>query len=437
MASTHGGAFGTDVPTISDTGPYAIDEHVPPIVAAPSDVDELGRVLKGVSRAGAAVSIWGGGTKAATGNVLERLEGVVAMSGMDKIVAHNPADLTATVEAGVTMARLQQALGQHGQFLAIDSPVPERSTVGGTLARGVAGPLTWQSWSPRDLVIGMTVVLPNGKTSKSGGQVVKNVSGYDMAKLHVGGMGTLGVIAEVSFKLTPLPRSQKTVVAEFSSLTECFAAASDMMSAPFIPLAVTVVDRLAAGRLAGQNEAAPFLAIRLGGRPRTLERQVRETRAAVENRKPTELDVLSEAEAADLWRTTADFGWDDSRPLLGLRASVPPTAGSSLAAVFGEMALTDGKRPAIVSHPTYGTVLGNWYSDGDHATPTLVELARTARVATEKAGGTLVIEQCPVDVKSTLDVWGSVGESLEVMRRLKEQYDPGRALNPGRFVGGI
>ena len=154
---------------------------------------------------GLSVSPLGGRTRTGLGNPPELLHLAIETTGLDQVLAHNAADLTATVEAGITVSRLQTVLAEHGQFLAIDPPLPDRATIGGTLAVGWSGPMTWQNWSPRDIGIGMRTVMADGTITKSGGQVVKNVSGYDMARMHIGALGTLGIIAEVSFKLTPLP----------------------------------------------------------------------------------------------------------------------------------------------------------------------------------------------------------------------------------------
>ena len=426
-------------PASTDVAGYEIDGASPASVVSPRSVDELGQVLAHASQSGLAVAPWGGGTRIATGNPPQRLDAVVTLAHIDGLLAHNPADLTATVEAGMKMAALQRLLAEHGQFLAIDSPLPELATVGGTLARGVGGPMTWQSWSPRDVVIGMKVVLPNGKTSKSGGQVVKNVTGYDMARLHIGGLGTLGIIAEVSFKLTPLPQRQATIVASFGSRDECFRAARRVLARPFFPLAVSTFDRESATRMKRRQVGGDHtLAVRLGGRPRTLERQVREARAACDEYGPASLDLLDDVEAEGLWRRIADFAWDDgSSPLVGCRASVPPSEVPKLVEELVRSAPADGPAIGVVCHPGYGTVLAGWYGDENHPLEALTALVVEARAATHRAGGNLVVERCPTELKAHIDVWGKVAEPLAIMRRMKEQYDSGRVLNPGRFVGGI
>ena len=419
---------------------YGIDGVLPTSVARPNTVEELSGVLAGASAQGLAVAPRGGGTRAAVGNPPERLDIVVDVTRMDRVLAHNPTDLTMTVEAGMTFAALQRTLREHGQLLAIDPPLPDRATVGGTLARGVAGPLTWQLWSPRDLTIGMKVALASGKLSTSGGQVVKNVSGYDMTRLHVGGLGTLGVIVEASFKLTPLPAKQSTVLAVFDAYERCQQAAAGVLGSRVLPLAMAALDP-AASSLAGLSEADGrfALAVRLGGRPQTLSRQVMETKRACADLAPPRLDVLNELEAEDAWNGIRDFGWShETRPVLGCRTSVLPSKVGSLVAKMQGAAESDGPRPALISHPAYGTVLAGWYGEGGALSDdSLVNTVSKARRAAREAGGSIVVEHCPTRLKHRIDVWGEVGESVAIMRRMKRQYDPNRTLNPGRFAGGI
>ena len=221
------------------------------------------------------VSPLGGRTRTGLGNVPESLDIAIDVTAVDQVLAHNAADLTATVEAGITVSRLQEVLAEHGQFLAIDPPLPDRATIGGTLAVGWSGPATWQNWSPRDIVIGMRTVQADGTITKTGGQVVKNVSGYDMARMHIGALGTLGVIVEVSFKLTPLPARQATVMATFDSDGSCLDAALDgIRKQSHVPLAISTLhgqQPSTGGR--GTGEARPSLLVRVGGRARSVRRQ--------------------------------------------------------------------------------------------------------------------------------------------------------------------
>ena len=423
-----------------DAAAHQVDGVMPRHVVYPADVQSLARVLAVAAEKDLAVAPWGGGTRIALGNRPARLDLVVDLSGLDRIIEHNPADLTATAQAGTTLSALQTAFAAHGQFLALDPPLPGRATLGGTLATAVSGPLKWQYGSPRDTVIGMTVAQADGKLTKSGGQVVKNVSGYDMSKLHIGGLGTLGIIAKVSLKLTPLPPKQATVVAAFDAIERCFGAALDIFRSDVLALAITTFDHRA-DRLMGAvgSDDGHFLAIRLGGRPLTLERMLKETRSICAGRQPAWVEIMDEPESSPLWRSLADFGWDQATtPVMGVRAGVLPSRTPDLAAALSSIEGSEGLLPAILSHPAHGTVLAGWLSA--EATPSdgvVSEVLRNTTAAVQELDGDMVVERAPADVKSSIDVWGGAGGQAAVFRGLKEQFDPKRLLNPGRFAGGI
>lgn len=421
----------------SDVAGHSVDRALPAVVVFPESVQQLGRAMAAAWKHGLAVAPWGGGTRMALGNPIKRLDVVVDLSRLCRVIQHNPADLTVTVEAGITLSRLRDALAEHGQFLALDPPLPHRATVGGTLAAGVSGPLKWQSGHLRDTVIGMKVVQADGRTVKSGGQVVKNVSGYDMARLHIGGLGTLGIIAEVSFKLTPLPRREATLVAAFDGAQAALDTGLQVFHSDVVPLSLVAFDE-GISRRTGLEARPCALAIRLGGRPLTLERQVRECVSLCRQAGATAIESLPEAQAGDLWRRLADFGWDETtRPALACRAMVVPSRVRDLV-----MAVASGEGragpPAFLAYPGYGNVMLHWHQeDGQMSADAAFETLSLARQAAHGLDGRLVIERCPPEVKQRLDVWDDVGESLTIMRRMKEQYDARGILNPGRFVGGI
>ena len=432
-------AVGLD--SVGDATGYSVDGLRPKVVVLPGDTGQFSGAMAAAFEGGFAVAPWGGGTRIELGNPISRLDVIVDLSRLNRVIQHNPADLTATVEAGVTLSSLQKTLAEHGQFLALDPPLPDRASVGGALAVGTGGPLGWQFGHPRDLVIGMKVVQADGKVVKSGGQVVKNVSGYDMSRLHIGGLGTLGVIAEVSFKLTPLPRHQATLLAAFDSSQLSLAAGLSISHSHVMPLALTSFDNRFRERanFSASLEGNHFLAVRLGGRPRTLERQVRECILLCLEHGATAVEPLDDTDAGDVWRRVADFGWDkNTTPVITGRASLLP---SKITGVIGELEQTahaDGLRPAIAAHPGYGAVSVHWFGDGDEQMEhTVGNILQEARDAVHRGGGRLIIERCPSPVKTAFDVWDDVGEPLATMRRMKEQYDPKGILNPGRFAGGI
>ena len=426
---------------VSDDGAaHSIDALLPKAVVFPRSMEQLSQVMATAWEANVAVAPWGGGTRAHFGNLVRRLDVVIDLSHMDRVVQHNPGDLTATVEAGISLETLRHTLAQHGQFLALDAPLPHHATIGGTLAAGVSGPLKWHYRHPRDLVIGMKVVQANGKIIKSGGQVVKNVSGYDMARLHIGGLGTLGIIAEVSFKLIPLPKNEATIVAAFETLQHSAEAGLDTFHSHIMPLALTSFDGTANRRARPLPEGGNhFLAVRLGGRPSALERQVRDYTSLCQQRGATNVENLDEAATEAFWRSLSDFGWDEAEhPVMTGRASLLPTRIAELSNVLEQLDPKGALHPAILSHPGYGSVMINWFDQAGGVS--FEDAARTltqAREAVHEVGGRMIIERCPLELKSQFDVWDLIGGPLAVMRRMKEQYDPKGILNPGRFAGGI
>ena len=430
---------GVELSDGGDLSDHRIDGRAPQAVAYPKDIEQLSRLMAAANESSVAVAPWGGGTQTDLGNPPHGLDLVVDMSGLSRVLEHNPADLTATVQAGIAVGRLQEGLSEDRQFLAIDPPLPQRATVGGALATGVSGPLKWLYGSSRDTVIGMKVVAADGTVTKSGGQVVKNVSGYDMARLHIGGLGTLGVIAEVSFKLTPMPPRQATLVAAYPGTRKALEAALGIFHGDVVPLALTAFNA-SANRWAGAVDMdGALLAIRLGGRPRTLERAIGECRAICGEHGPARVELFDESDAADMWSALADFGWaGDPSPAVLCRASALPSAVPELVSTVERADDAGSLSSAVVSNPAHGAVLIGWFAEAGGVSADQASAAiRTTVDAVHGGGGRVVIERCPPEIKDGLDVWDGVGESVAIMRRLKEQYDPNRVLNPGRFVGGI
>ena len=436
---------------------WAIDGVEPLEVVSPSSEDQLSRVVASADSDGTALFPRGGGTRIDLGGVPSRPGIVIDMTGIDQVVAHNYADLTATFQAGITMRQVSETLSQHGQLLAVDPPLPGRATIGGTLAAGVSGPLKWHFGHPRDTVIGMKVVQPDGQVTKSGGQVVKNVSGYDMSRLHVGGLGSLGIILEASFKLTPVPMYEKTIVAAYRSIEGAQSTALGIFNSHLMPLAMTAFDASAARRIGMDSEPNRWrLAVRLGGRSRTLDRQVDDVTSICGKADSCELEPVEGRSAERFWQSLRDLGWDaQTAPLLGIHVSALP---SDLVKIVSAVDQTQcpALDPSIVAQPAFGAVDIFWYirnpspdnrpvgalreapppDDTSQADESRGIISKFQRSITQ-IGGSAVVQRCPLEVKKDIDVWGGEPPGIETMRRLKKQYDPNNIMNPGRFVGGM
>lgn len=397
---------------------YAVDGLTPRFAATPASVDELAAVLAAANERGAAVIPWGGGRHMALGNVPERYDVALRTAKLDRVLEYEPADLTVTVEAGTTMGRLQALLAERGQFLPIDAPAD--ATVGGVLAAGVSGPSRHAYGLPRDWLLGCRVAHADGVITKGGGRVVKNVAGYDLPKLAVGSLGTLGLVIEATFKVAPLPAAQETLLAGFSSLE---AAAEYIFTADERGLALRAV------AVRADEQHAALAGCWLAGPQTAVGRSAREL---IELARGAETERLV-GEASERWWTQLN---ESSAPDAGacLRASLPPSAVVD----FKEHAAASGEEAAVpaasVAYLTTGLVLTRL---GGTTEDRVVGAIDEARLVATEAGGTLVVTAAPVAVKQRIDVWGEAQATVPLARRLREQFDPRRTLNPGRFVRGL
>jgi glycolate oxidase FAD binding subunit len=356
------------------------------VVVEPADERHTASILRCANQAGLSVIPCGGGTKLDWGNPPRAADVILSLRRLNRVREHAWADLTVTVEAGCTIAELQRALAGHGQRLAVDPLWPEQATVGGILATNDSGSLRLAYGALRDLIIGVTMVLADGTVASSGGKVVKNVAGYDLPKLATGSLGTLGVVTRAVFRLHPLPRNTRTLTIAVQDLEAMQRVINSVLGAQLSPAAIQArngnVDILLEGTLDGI--AAQESVIREFG-------TVREGSPAV-------------------WRCREEL-WDHA-PIV--KFTTLPSRLSAAAASFSHF---------VIQATGIGYAQVPSITDGD---------VQQLRAAIERDGGSLVILG-----RTTLDAWGSPGDALPLMRAVKEQLDPKRTLNPGRFVGGI
>jgi len=435
---------GVDVST-EDLLPYSVDGQRPDMLISPSTVEEISQVLSLALEERQAVVPWGGGTQMGLGNPLRRGDMALRLSSLDKVREHQPADLTVTVEAGITLSNLQAYLAPFGQHLPLDAPLPHMATIGGVLAANTGGPRSLFYGLARDLLIGIRVIHAGGKITKGGGRVVKNVAGYDMNKLYIGSLGTLGVIVEATFKIAPLPKAEATVIVPLDNLNIADELSLDIRSSSWRPLAMELLSGMAIERLdkdcpADLPGSSFALVVELGGMDKAVARQVEELKGICST-KGVSYQVLEEQDQQkELWRAIRDFGRNEKDvPIMILKKGVLPTDIGKLLEELPPMADRYGLRQATISRAGRGVAYSYWWSAGntDGMEDSLVTLIGGLRSLTDKLGGTVVVESCPLAVKERVDVWGASKDEERLMRRIKEQFDPKGVLNPGRFVGGL
>lgn len=424
---------------------YAIDGKIPPAVAFPSSVDELSGIMAFASSQGLKIAPRGSGTKIGLGGIPEQVHIVIVLSRLNRVVEHEPADMTATFEAGILLKDAQTILSRSDQFIALDPPHAETATIGGILATNSSGPNRYRYGTARDLVLAMRLVHADGKVTKCGAKVVKNVTGYDLNKLYIGSLATLAIIAEATFRLYPIPAYEKSYLAPFASVDEARLVVARILDSPLVPSAVVLLNPEVC------RHAAERVGFSCPGRSYGLAISVSSVhREAVTNQLNTVKQLCSEADAREgqlleshshesLWRVTRDFKWGDG-PQVVLKASVLLTKVAEGVKLGEEAAAHLGFGCGIISEAGSGII--RYYFSGQGSSTEQFQQGATniisrLRSFAQESGGSLVMQEAPTELKSRIDVWGSVGKALPLMRGLKEQFDPQRILNPGRFVGGI
>ena len=394
----------------------AVDDVLPHMFIEPANPEEVAGALKIATGAGLQVIPRGGATKMDWGNPPRSGELMLSTRRLNRVVEHAWADMTATVEAGCTLQQLQQTLAEHGQRLALDPLWPEQATIGGILATNDSGPLRIRFGSLRDLVIGITLVLPDGTLAKSGGKVVKNVAGYDLPKLATGSLGTLGIITQAIFRLHPVPRESRTL--SFSN------ADSETMNA--LVLAIQDCNMVPTGvQVRAGNSSTPEVDLRFEGTTAGCDAQIEQTLRIASGARRIE-------SPADVWNARSTL-WSGAEPSVVCKFSLlPGDLGNFLNLI------RKASEPLHLPWKVVAQAVGVGYLrlEGND-TGALLNALQDFRKNLETRGGSLVILRCPLEIKSKMDVWGSAGDALPLMRSIKAQFDPTGVLNPGRFIGGI
>ncbi len=397
--------------------PQAIDGVMVGQAVTPQSAEEIATLLADASQLGQAVIPVGGGTSLALGNPPRGADIALSTRALFQVIDYEPTDLVLSVGAGARFGDVQAVLGEYGQRLPLDPPGGDDATIGGLIATARWGPLRHSAGTLRDLLIGIAVAHPSGTVTKAGGMVVKNVTGYDMPRLYHGSLGTLGVITSANFKVLPRPRAEVTVVAEFDTPDEAFAAATRVRDSGDPTSALEI----------GFDGARWMLATRVEGREQTVraigDRITGLTGAGT---------VLEQGDSVEWWRgyvTSLDPATapDEVTLRLGIRPRATRALVEGLLPVLNAL---DTRVTALSATPVVGSVLVRLdLNEGSAAR--LGELQRIALDLAESA----TIVSAPPAWKQGIDVWGATPAGLEVMAEIREQFDPKRTLNPGRFAG--
>jgi glycolate oxidase FAD binding subunit len=428
----------------SDLDLYMVEGQVPKAVVFPGTVQEISEILALADKEGVGVIPRGSGTKMYLGGIPKRVDLVLSLTRLNQILEYEAADLTVMTQAGITLADLQSTLAQRGQFLALDPPFASKATIGGILSTNSSGPCRLLYGTARDLVIGIKVVHPGGMVTKGGGKVVKNVAGYDMNKLYIGALGTLGVIVEANFKLRPLPRMEKSLWAAFPSLSTAFEAVTRIFKSELNPAFLELFNP-SAGALLSQviqiqtPENNFIVAMGADEVPEAVERQVTQAERFCKESGATDTLILAGEVERKLRGAIREFFTlvtTHTHTTLGCKVSTLPKTVEELFQMVDRMEKRYEVPVLLQAHAGNGIVY-IYFSRPETPVETFVKIIEELRTSVVNSGGNLVVELAPIGLKERIEVWGDPGSSFRLMRGIKAQFDPHNILNPGRFVGGL
>ncbi len=392
------------------------------LLLSPASIEETREVMRLAVSKGWTVMPGGAGTWLDVGNQLGPVNLILNTTRIHGLVEHEPADLVASAAAGVTLDAFNETLNRGGQWLPLDPPDDGRATLGGVVATGMSGAQRTGYGSPRTFVIGMKVVLADGKVCKAGGRVVKNVAGYDLCKLFTGSYGTLGVICEVTFKLRPRPAKETTISAR-GTLQSVFEVGWSIYKAGLFPVALELLSNNPQTRSGvAPSPGEVQLLIRFAGIEKTVDYQIAKATELLNRSAVRDVDIVNDDK--QIWRNLQlapmanGFG-------LSYRIAVKPSEVHSMIEKVIEYAdeetvwqagVADGRIRVMQT----GSAVAN--------PQTLIAL----RTAAEALGGSLIIEHVPIEVRGEIDAWGAL-PATKLMARIKQEFDPAGLFSPGRF----
>jgi glycolate oxidase FAD binding subunit len=433
-----------------ELGARQVDEMRPQAVVRPADAVQVAEIIRFAAAEKLALIPCGGCTKLGIGSPPGRYDIALDLSRMNRVLAYDPQDLTLGVEPGVRIEDLLRALGEQKQFLPLSVPFADRATIGGIVAANSSSPLRHAYGGVRDFCLGMEFVTGEGVLSKSGGRVVKNVTGYDLHKLLIGSLGTLAVITRVNFRTFPLPPTQGTFVASFSDAESAFGFCRAIAQSILTPQIEEVADPGAAHLLFSAPTPARVplqqwsVIVTAAGQPAVVDRHARELGQMAGVANAAEFVPLTDAEQASLLARIREF------PRLILQAapsaaifriSVLPTAMPALLKGLNEIARYDQLDVVTLARSSGIVYAALFAKEGNEASS-----ATTARAVKElfhicmlpEIGAQAMLEWCPTEVKRMgTDIWGPWRDDFALMQRVKHVFDPQNVLSPGRFAGGI
>ena len=418
---------------------YAFDGYVPEAVVLPASVQEIQEVLQFAGKHNVSVMPAGVGTKLGIGNLPQKVDLVLATTRLNSVVEYEPADLTVTVEAGIRLKNLQTELAKHRQYLALNPPYADRCTIGGIVATNASGSFRLRHGTARNQVLGLRVVQADGTVVKSGGKVVKNVAGYDLNKLYIGAFGTLGIITEVTLKLSPIPVRQAILTADFQNVQDAADTGLAIVGSQTLPMFVNLFvnsDPTRAKNETPTDENKSMLGVGFAGDPETVAWQLTQCQGIMEQNGAVGVTIAEDELLQHLQAAVQEFSADDKNTdIVVAKLNLKRTDLAEFAAQLMEANWT--RNAQMMALLGSGVLYANIPVTSDTDYQSLADALTQLRQTAMSKQGNLIIEIAPPELKRRIDVWGSVEGTLRLMKQIKAKFDPTGLLSPGRFISGI
>ncbi len=406
-----------------------VDSAASAYLVFPSTVEKLAEIVKWATQEKYRIIPCGNGSKLDWGGLSQDIQLIVSTQKCDRLIEHAVGDLTVTVEAGIKLTDLQAQLQATNQFLPIDPAFGEQATIGGILATADTGSWRERYGGIRDMVLGISFIRGDGEIAKAGGRVVKNVAGYDLMKLYTGSYGTLGIITQVTLRTYPLPEASKTI-----ALTGDYGAIAQAMqilrNSGLTPTAADLVSASVIDKLGIAKN--PALIIRFQTISQSIAQQISQLES-IAQQLDLQVSHYQDIDETNLWqRLSETIRFPSSETAIIGKIGVIPTAAVNL---LQQLETITANQELVMIHA--GSGIGHLQIDNIDDEATYLTLIAKIRSLCHDNGGFLTILTAPNSIKQQLDPWDYGGNTLPIMRAIKQKFDPNNIFNPGRFVDGI
>lgn len=407
------------------------------LVVSPQSEEDITKLLNYANTNGKTISVISGGTKRGYGGLTEAEDIALSLENYKGIIEHTVGDMTLTVKAGTPFQELQDYLAKYNQKISLDPAWPESATIGGVIAANDSGPKRLGYGAARDVVIGLRIAYPDGTVIRSGGKVVKNVAGYDMNKLFIGSMGTLGVLTEVTLKLRPLPKYESLVLMSFpnGNVEEIKSFVVQLLDSMMEPVSLELLSPTLSEKLTGQRTYTLAIGFE------DVESSVHYQEEFVEKMKPVQagFQLLAKEKAKEFWSEFNKIGPNGAIENTGTETKAVLKIGvvnlDGIKVIQESELLNDSLNLQVKAHGGLGHGLCQIYLSG--AAEDIVAGIEHLRKFVTELGGYATVKHLPLVLRQKVNVWGEAPSYFFLLEGIKKKIDPNRVLNPKRFVGGI